>query len=89
LVLGGGLAITAFAAKLLYETTTGATLFVNSPAAGFVPLPLVHLVGGCVGLVVGLAEKIADQLPREKCITSARLSKQNFSIRGFLRSGNV
>lgn len=41
----------AFIAKLVYEITTGQTLFVDSIAAGFVPIPLAHLVGGAVGLL--------------------------------------
>jgi rhomboid family GlyGly-CTERM serine protease len=38
-------------AKLAFEITTGATLFVDSSAAGFTPLPLVHAIGAAVGLV--------------------------------------
>lgn len=37
--------------KLAYEIATGATLFVDSSSAGFVPLPLVHAVGAGVGLL--------------------------------------
>jgi rhomboid family GlyGly-CTERM serine protease len=44
----------AFLAKALYETATGATLFVDSSAAGFVPLASAHLIGGAVGAIVGL-----------------------------------
>lgn len=44
----------AFFAKLVYEITTGQTLFVDSHAAGFVPIPLAHLVGGVVGALVAL-----------------------------------
>jgi rhomboid family GlyGly-CTERM serine protease len=44
--------LAGFAAKLTYEMLTGDTLFVDSAAAGFVPLPLAHVVGGCVGLAI-------------------------------------
>lgn len=37
--------------KILFEVTTGRTLFVDS-AAVFVPLPLAHLVGACIGPLV-------------------------------------
>ena len=42
---------TAFVGKILWELATGSTLFVDSSAAGFTPLPLVHAVGGCVGVL--------------------------------------
>ena len=42
-----------FAANLAYELTSGATLFVDSGAAAFVPVPLVHLIGAVVGLACG------------------------------------
>ncbi len=41
-----------FVAKIAFEIATGQTLFVDSAAAGFVPLPLVHAVGALVGLGV-------------------------------------
>jgi rhomboid family GlyGly-CTERM serine protease len=41
-----------FAAKIGYELASGATLFVDSAAAGFTPLPLVHAVGGACGVLV-------------------------------------
>jgi len=41
-----------FVAKVAFEIATGQTLFVDSAAAGFVPLPLVHAVGALVGLGV-------------------------------------
>ena len=40
-----------FAAKVAFEVVTGSTLFVDSSAAGMIPIPLSHLVGGLVGLV--------------------------------------
>ena len=48
LLLGG------LAAKIIYETVTGLTIFVSNTHAGMVPVPLAHLVGGCVGFIVGL-----------------------------------
>jgi len=47
----------AFALKVLWEIATGATLFVDSSAAGFTPLPLAHAVGGCVGVAVWWATR--------------------------------
>jgi rhomboid family GlyGly-CTERM serine protease len=43
-------ALIAFAAKTVYEYASGDTLFVDSAAATMVPLPLVHVVGGLIGL---------------------------------------
>ncbi len=48
--------IAGFEAKLGYELVTGTTLFVDSSAAGFTPLPLVHAVGGLVGCVFALRD---------------------------------
>jgi rhomboid family GlyGly-CTERM serine protease len=50
--LAGGLGA-AFAAKTLFELTTGETLFVDSAGAAMVPVPLAHLVGAVVGGVCG------------------------------------
>ena len=41
-------------AKIIYEMTSGLTIFVNNLNAGMVPVPLSHLVGGVVGLAVGI-----------------------------------
>jgi rhomboid family GlyGly-CTERM serine protease len=43
----------AFAAKLVYETASSNTLFVDSATAGFVALPAAHLSGGITGFVIG------------------------------------
>ena len=43
-----------FGAKVLYETTTGSTLLVNSRDAGMTPVPLAHAIGALIGLGVGL-----------------------------------
>ena len=43
------LVLVAFCGKVLYELTTGSTIFVDSVATGMVPVPLAHVVGGAVG----------------------------------------
>jgi hypothetical protein len=45
--------LAALAVKIMYEAATGMTLFVNS-ADAFIPLPLVHLVGGLIGVGVAV-----------------------------------
>ena len=50
LLLGG------LVAKIIYETATGLTIFVANTHANMVPVPLAHLVGGCVGFFVGILE---------------------------------
>jgi rhomboid family GlyGly-CTERM serine protease len=42
-----------FAMKLIFEMTTGATVFVS--AGGFVPVPVAHLAGAIVGFAIGIA----------------------------------
>jgi rhomboid family GlyGly-CTERM serine protease len=49
LLLGG------LAAKIIYETATGLTIFVGNRHTNMVPVPLAHLVGGCVGFLIGMA----------------------------------
>lgn len=44
-------ALAGFVAKIGYELATGATLFVDSAAAGFAPLPLAHVIGAATGLL--------------------------------------
>jgi len=41
-------------AKIIYEMTSGLTVFVNSIHSAMVPVPLAHLVGGGVGIAVGI-----------------------------------
>ena len=48
LLLGG------LVAKIIYETATGLTIFVGNAQTNMVPVPLAHLVGGCVGIFVGI-----------------------------------
>jgi rhomboid family GlyGly-CTERM serine protease len=47
-----------FAAKVGFEVLFGTTLFVDSAAAGLIPVPLAHVVGGLVGLTCGLPEYV-------------------------------
>ncbi|MCA9258715.1 MAG: rhombosortase [Planctomycetales bacterium] len=44
------LGIAGFLGKSLFEIFTGSTLFVDSAAAGFTPLPVAHLAGAAAGL---------------------------------------
>lgn len=75
----GGLCMLGFAAKCLWELTTGASFFADSASEMFSPVPLAHLVGGMVGGLVG-----CYSLPKEKCsvidpdtVTSCALDMQN------------
>jgi rhomboid family GlyGly-CTERM serine protease len=43
-----------FGLKVAFEYATGRTMFVDSGSAAMTPVPLVHLVGGVIGGVVGL-----------------------------------
>ena len=43
-------------AKVAFEFTSGATLFVDSATAGMIPVPLAHVVGGLVGVACGLLD---------------------------------
>ena len=45
------LGILALMGKTLYEMKTGATLFVDHEAAGMIPIPLSHLLGGVSGFL--------------------------------------
>jgi len=50
-ILLGGLV-----AKIIYETTTGLTIFVGNTHTNMVPVPLAHLVGGIIGFFVGICK---------------------------------
>jgi len=52
-----GAAFIALAAKLVIEFGTGSTVFVTWSGVRVVPLPMAHLLGAVVGLVVGFARK--------------------------------
>ena len=55
----GGLLI-GLVAKTAYEAVTGATLFVDSSTAGFVAVPLAHLVGALTGGLIGLVRLLCE-----------------------------
>lgn len=56
--------VLGFAAKVAFETTAGATLFVDSASAGMVPVPLAHVLGGLVGLLAAAATVRDGTMPR-------------------------
>ena len=45
--------VLAFAAKLVFELTTGSAVFVDG-SDGFTPVPLAHAAGALIGAAVGL-----------------------------------
>jgi len=54
----GGVAVIVFlllgmVAKIAWEFVSGGTIFVDSSSGQFVPVPLAHLVGAAIGLLVG------------------------------------
>jgi hypothetical protein len=51
-------AVAALVAKTAYEVLTGATLFVDSETAGFVPLASAHAAGAAVGFVGAIVEPL-------------------------------
>ena len=46
----------AFAAKMIFEMRTGATLFVHSDA--FIAVPVAHIAGALVGVIVALSQRL-------------------------------
>lgn len=65
---GLGLAVivsVGFAAKVHFELSTGATLFVDSADAGMTPVPLAHVIGGIVGLACVLPMTLLRLKPCE------------------------
>jgi hypothetical protein len=59
LLLGG------LVAKILYETTTGLTIFVANTHSDMTPVPLAHLVGACIGFLVGIRRLKSGKAPVE------------------------
>lgn len=47
-----------FAAKTGYEFLTVQTMFVDSTAAGMVPIPLAHVIGGIIGAATALDSRV-------------------------------
>jgi len=45
----------AFAAKMIFEMKTGATVFVHSDA--FIVVPVAHIAGALVGVIVGISQR--------------------------------
>jgi len=60
LVAIGVAALAAFAGKISYEVATGSTLFVDAPAAGFIPLAAVHAVGGICGAAAAMGRALTN-----------------------------
>ncbi len=57
--------LAGMAGKIAWEFLTDRTMFVDHGEANFVPVPLAHLVGAAVGLLVGIAasaKPLAQQL---------------------------
>lgn len=50
-----------FVAKITFEFGTGATVFVDSAAAGMTPVPLAHVAGMVVGVAVAVAVALGRQ----------------------------
>lgn len=74
----GAVAITAgaaFLAKAAYESAMGTTLFVDSSAAGFIPLASAHLIGGAVGAIVGLGGRATLARTGEGAIDQCRAGR--------------
>lgn len=46
----------AFAAKMIFEMKTGATIFVHSDA--FVAVPVAHIAGALVGVIVAISQRL-------------------------------
>lgn len=71
LVIGAAL-FTAFVGKLAFEFVAGQTVFVDSAAAGMVPVPMAHVVGMIVGLACGAdGASVAEQRVTVACRSAA------------------
>ena len=61
-------------AKVIYEMSTGLTIFVNNRHTDMVPVPLSHLIGGVAGFAVGIvrvqARTSLNYLPLDLHISS-------------------
>jgi rhomboid family GlyGly-CTERM serine protease len=67
------------AGKLAYEMTTGQTLFVDAESAGFVPLPLVHAIGGVVGLAILVFAGFASRAGSASWVAHRRANQRSAS----------
>ncbi|PTY05735.1 rhombosortase [Opitutaceae bacterium EW11] len=72
-------ALLGFLAKCGFELHTGATVFVDSGAAGFRPVPLAHLLGAVTGLVAMLVPGAALPLPRMRAARNVPARESNAS----------
>jgi len=59
-----GLLGAAVVAKVVYELAAGRTVMFDA-SAGFVPVPLAHLIGVCAGLVVALSKVAKNRALRQ------------------------
>ncbi len=50
-----GACLVAFMLKVLFELSTGTTVFVDSAQSGMVPLPLAHIIGAGVGFLFAVS----------------------------------
>lgn len=57
------LLLAGLVAKIICETTTGLTIFVANTHTNMVPVPLAHLVGGCIGFFISLAGVKSGKAP--------------------------
>ena len=83
-----GFVTLGFLGKTGFELVTGDTLFVDSAAAGMVPIPLVHVVGALVGLICGLFSQVhvysllfgkeQSQYPKAVAPASRRCERKQF-----------
>ena len=56
-----------FALKLIFEMTTGATVFVSG--AAFAPVPVAHVAGAVIGLTIGIL--VTTRLPESRATLKA------------------
>jgi rhomboid family GlyGly-CTERM serine protease len=70
-----GIAFLAFAAKIAFEMATATTVFVDSSAAGMVPVPLAHMIGAGAGLLTAAlpAPALRSRANRRRPVTAACL----------------
>jgi len=67
------LALVLLPVKIIYEMSSGLTVFVNTSLTAMVPVPLAHLVGGAAGIAVGIS-------PRFPTFYRFRLANIRFSM---------
>ena len=70
-----GAVLAAFVAKLAYEFSTGASVFADSAAAGFVPSPTAHLAGAAVGAVTAFLRSRREHSTRPPATSPGRIAR--------------